>query len=502
MRTRVVVAVAVTSLIRVGALAGAGERPTAETIRQAAAAARPAVVDVEVRRAPDAPLPDIRIWPPGGQLPEPPEPRRWQWQWQWPPRGEQPEGRPGPGPFRRFRMPGPFGASSQGGGLIVSVEGERGLVAVPATLVKGAQEATVTLVDGREVKGKVLGTDEPTGTGCIEIAAPRLKAVEPAETAPQVGDWVLAVGGPGTGAVTLGIVSATDRPGPGPMAGTKVLLSDVRLHEAMAGCPLVSLRGEALGMTAPPPGGDWRRRDTLTTVVPLDMARATVAALAREGKVRRGFLGITFQPLTPEDRERHGVGHGVEVVRVVPGTAAAEAGVQVGDVIVAFGGQEVEAETFRGLVAARKPGEKVALKILRGGEERVLEVTLGEQGAEGPADGPPEPGERPAVPGGGEEVGLGLSLQPLTDELARAFGYAGEKGLLVTAIEPDGPAAQGRPLPVRRGDLVKEIGRKPVSTVQEARQAIEAARKAKAKSLLLLVHGPDGTRYIVVDLPR
>jgi serine protease Do len=86
--------------------------------------------------------------------------------------------------------------------------------------------------------------------------------------------------------------------------------------------------------------------------------------------------------------------------------------------------------------------------------------------------------------------------------LAQAFGYAGEKGLLVTDIEPNSPAAQGRPLPVRQGDLVKEIGRKTVTALDEAREAIDAAQKAKAKSLLLLVRGPDGTRYIVVDLPR
>ena len=487
------------------------ERPTAEAIRAAAAAAAPAVVDVEVkgRQLGGANIeifPDIRIGPPGEAVPQPPGGHRWEWQ--WPPRGGQPGAVPElPEGLEGLRIFG--GQQTKGAGIVLSVEGERGLVAVPASLVAGNREATVRLADGRELKGTVLGSDKLTGTACVEIHAAKLSAAKPAKPgAVQVGDWVLAVGGPASGrAVSIGIVSATDRPGTGEMAATRLVHTDAFVSDMMAGGPLVTLDGQTVGMTL---GGSRGRRQgrELTAVVPVPTLQATVAAIAREGRVRRGFLGITFAPLTREERERLGIQGGVKVQHVVPGQPAANAGMQQGDVIVEFAGKKVaETDAFRAMVAARKPGETVAIKILRGGEERFVEVTLGEQADEAqpralpPPPMPPPPGA-PAPPLGGEKVGIGLSLQPLTPELAEAFGFRGDKGLLVTAVEPGSPVAKGRPQAVAQGDLIKEIGRKPVATVAEARKALEDAKKAKAKSVLLLVRSRAGTRYIVVDLPR
>ncbi|HRT94817.1 MAG TPA: PDZ domain-containing protein, partial [Planctomycetota bacterium] len=125
----------------------------------------------------------------------------------------------------------------------------------------------------------------------------------------------------------------------------------------------------------------------------------------------------------------------------------------------------------------------------------VLEVTLGEQGAEGGGRAEPVP-----LPQGGEKLDIGLSLQPLTPDLAAQFGFEGDRGLLVTDVEPGSPAAKARPAPISRGDLLKEVSRRPVATVEEARAAIEAARKANEKTLLALVRGKEGAHYVVLDI--
>lgn len=514
MLKRMIVVWGVASALLAWSSAPAGERPTSETIRAAAAAARAAVVDVEVKGRPLPGgmhvLPDVRIFPPGEVLPQPPGGRR-EWRWQWPPRGDQPNVPEIP---HWLQMPG-HGGPSKGAGTLLSVEGDRGLVAVPESLVRGTKAATVRLADGRELKGKVLGADPATGTACIEIRGKKLAAAKAAKPeAVDVGDWVLALGGPASGkAVTIGIISAKDRPGAGQMAGTQVLLTDAFVTDAMAGSPVVNLRGEVVGMALAVGGNRGTRRRELTSVVPIATVQATVTALARDGRVRRGFLGTTYGPVAPEEQARLGIKGGVRVQEVVPGQGAAKAGMQPGDVIVEVGGKKVAgADAFRGLVQARRPGETVAFKVLRGGEERFVEVTLGEQPDEAvqeePADPPPplpvEPIRpiRPVPKADGEKLPIGVTIQPLTPELAEQFGFGADKGLLVTGVDPESPAAKARPHPLRTGDLLKEIGRKPVATVEAAKALLKELAGQKAKTALLLVRGRDGTRYVVIDLPR
>ena len=480
----------------------AAERPVAGTIRAAAAAARPAVVSIEVTRRQNAqnlldprgvPLPPI-IQPPGGPQPPDDERRQRRWEFRWPPHGNQPQVIPF-GPGGRFQVFGGRQTGDKGAGALIQVEGERGLVAAPQALVAGAQKVTVRLADGRKLEAKLLGTDRLTGTACLEVRGPKLPPIRPAKAqALQVGDWVLAVGGPESGgALTLGIVSAKGRPGTGDLAAARLILTDAFVPDTMAGAPLVNLRGEMVGMTLPQPQG-WRRGGALTTALPIDTLQATVAELAARGKVARGWLGIQFQPLPAEVRQQLHIGHGVQVARVVEGQPAALGGIENGDVLLEFAGRKLtDAATFRALVGATKPGTRVAVKLLRGGQEMAVHVIMGEQEAEG--------GE-PALPRGGEKLDIGLTLQPLTPELAAQFGFEGGKGLVVTAVEPGSPATKGRPNPVERGDLIKEVARKPVTTAAEAQQALKQAVAAKAKSVLLLVRSGQGTRYIVVDLAQ
>jgi len=471
--------------------AGSAERPTAEAIRSAAAAVRPAVVDIEVRERRPAGQPDWRNWP-FVQPPGPGERRQWRFHFRWPPGEEIPRGFPfrGDQPFLRL-----FQQQTQGSGLIVDVQGDRALIAAPHSVVENAQEVYVRLADGRQLAAKLLGSDKFTGTGCLEVRGAKLQAARPAKAeAVQVGDWVLAVGGPATGGtVTAGIVSAKDRPGAGDLAGTRLILTDALLTDRMAGCPLVNLDGQVVGMTTPS-ALRWPRRRELTSVVPINTLRATVTSLAQEGKVRRGWLGIRYAPLNREVREQLNIDHGIQVIELVAGQPAEHAGIRNGDVLLEFGGKRIQdSAAFRAMVASTKPGTRVPIKLLRGGQEITVHATLGEQTVQGGAA---------AAPQGGERLGIGLTLQQLTPELANQFGFPGEKGLLVTAVDAGGPAAKARPGPIRRGDLLKEFDRKAVITLAEAKQAMGQARKRQAKNILLLVRSKEATRYVVVDLPQ
>jgi len=489
--------------LAVGTSALGAARPLGEQIRAAAAAVRPAVVSIEVKGRQAAQgipqLPNVPFVVPR----QPGQERRFEFH--WPPRnGEQPNLQPFPDPIRLFQL---AGQASRGTGVIVAVDGDRALVAAPASLLRGANEVFVTLPDGRELAAKVAGVDAFSGTGCLELRGAKLEGArvgDPAKLA--VGDWVLAVGGPATGgALTAGIVSTKGRLGKGALAGIVVLESDVALGEGMEGGPLVNLDGEVVGMTVGA-SGRWGRGRELTTVVPSSTVLENVRALGKDGKVRRGFLGVRYGPLEQADRERFGLRHGVKVQDVVPGSPAADAGFQAGDVILEFGGAPVvDTMAFRAMVAGRKPGTRVAVKLSRGGEEINTEVALGEMPEEMAAPRPPrqprpvEP--EPALPAG-EKLDIGVSLQPLTAELAEHFGFAGKKGLLVTAVDAKGAAAKARPRPIQQGELVTEVGRTPVATVAEAKAAIAEAGEAGKKTLLLLVRSKEGVRYTVVDLAQ
>ncbi|MFP4056968.1 MAG: PDZ domain-containing protein [Candidatus Brocadiia bacterium] len=477
------------------------ERPTAQTLRAAAAAARAAVVDVDVARAEQPPWRGPGDFGPVPPIPIPPEPgeedegpREWRFEFRMPPDDQ----------LRRFfrRLPrGPMafpGGPGECVGVIVEVEGERARIAVPAELVGGAREATVALHDGRELEAEVRGHDEATGIGCLEVRAPDLQAIQIADPKTvKPGEWVLAIGGPRTGgALAIGIVSATDRTARGERAGTKVLLADIRVPIELVGAPLVNLRGELVGtVLAPEPGpAQWG----FTQALPPDVLRPTLEALAREGRVPRGWLGVSIAPLTEDVRARLDVDHGILVQQVFEGEPAHDAGIRGGDVILEFAGQKVEdVPAFVAMVRATKPGQRLAVRLLRGEQQLEVEVAVGEREGEGL---PPQAG--PPALGGGERLPIGLTVQRLTPELARHFGLEDTpKGLLITGVDPGGPTARVRP-PLRRGQAITEVARKPVATAAEARELIDQAIEKKEESILLLVRSAEGARYVVVDLPR
>jgi S1-C subfamily serine protease len=223
--------------------------------------------------------------------------------------------------------------------------------------------------------------------------------------------------------------------------------------------------------------------------IPTNMARHVMDDLRRDGKVHRAQLGVTIQPVTADMAESLGLkeAKGVIVSSVSAGSAADHAGVKKGDVIMSFNGQPVtDINTLRNRVADAKPGSNASVVVVRDGGERTLSVKLDEvspaQSARADSDNAAD-----------DKAALGVSVAPLTAQLAERAGLSRDaKGLLVQDVDPDGRAAEAG---IQAGDVIQEVNRKPVATVDELRSAV---RSATNKPSLILVHRGDREIFVTV----
>ena len=467
-------------------------RGAPESFADLAAALQPAVVNISSTQAAekraDRGGPEIPQFPPGSPFEQffkdfldrnrPGQGRR-------PPQGEN-----GPGGGR---------ATSLGSGFIID---PAGYIVTNNHVIDGADEISVTLTDNTTLKAKLIGKDERVDLALLKVESDKpLTAVPFGDSdAARVGDWVLAIGNPFGlgGSVTAGIVSARGRDiRQGPY--DDFIQTDAAINRGNSGGPLFNMAGEVIGINTAiysPSGGSVG----IGFSVPANLAKAVVAQLREFGKARRGWLGVSIQQVTPDIAESLGLkdATGALVGRVNEGGPAETAGIKGGDVILRFNNQDVkEMRTLPRVVAETPVGKAVPVLLWRDGKQVTVQASVGElpddiQQASATSTTAPTP------PRNVEIAGLGAKLAPITDDLRTQFKLgADQKGVVVTDVTTDGPAATRG---LKPGDVIVEVQQQPVSTPAEVAERMDRYRKQNRKTVLMLVQSGEGLRWIPVPL--
>ena len=373
-----------------------------------------------------------------------------------------------------------------GSGVIVSPDG---YVLTNHHVVEGAQEIEVALSDKRSFPARVVGSDSRTDIAILTIEALNLPVLPLGNSDNvRVGDIVLAIGNPfGIGkTVTMGIVGATGRGGLGIEDYEDFIQTDAAINPGNSGGALINSRGELVGINTAilsRSGGN----QGVGFAVPVNMGHHVMSQILEHGEVRRGYLGVSIQDLTPAMAEAFGVPEagGAVIGDVSPDGPAAEAGVRRGDVIVGIDGQPVQdARDLRLTVATIAPRSKVTFNVWREGDQTEVPITLGRY--------PESPAETAEAPDRGNGA-YGLSVTELTSNVARQLGIPEAiEGVLVAGVDPGSRAAEAG---VRRGDVIVEAGRRAVRTVAEFRDVV---RRVGEDSLLLLVNRAGTTQYVIL----
>ena len=391
--------------------------------------------------------------------------------------GDEQNGQNGQRGRRQQQAPRSFRQHGLGSGVVVTSDG---YILTNNHVVEDADTIHVDLTDGRTFEAKVIGTDKPSDLALVKVNATNL------QTAPlgnsdvaQVGDVVLAIGNPlGVGqTVTSGIVSAKGRStgsGDGERNYQDFLQTDAAINHGNSGGALVNTRGEVIGINA----------EMLSPVdanigigfaIPSNMARHVMDDLRKDGRVRRAQLGVSVQPVTSDLAESLGLKHvgGVLVGSVTPDSAADRAGLKRGDVIVSLNGQSVsDYNNLRNRIADSQPGSSASVGIIRDGADKTVSVKLDEAEVSKSARN----AEAPTA----DKASLGIGIE------------RGPKGLVITQVNPDSRAADAG---LREGDVIQEVNRQPVQTVEDLRAAV---RKTTDRPVLLLVEREGRSQFVTV----
>jgi serine protease Do len=394
--------------------------------------------------------------------------------------------------FKHFREEGgrphakPHVTQAQGSGFIISADG---YVVTNYHVVENATEVSVSLDDGKELPATIVGTDKKTDIALLKIKeGGNYPHVDLATSVPRVGDWVIAVGNPFGlgGTVTAGIISARGRDiGASPY--DDFLQIDAPVNRGNSGGPTFNAQGQVVGVNTAifsPSGGSVG----IGFAIPAETVQTVVAALKEKGVVARGWIGVQIQPVTQEIADSMGLksAKGALVAEAQPGSPASEAGIKSGDVILGIDGERIDGpRELAKRVAALGPGKKADLIYWHNGAEKTVTVKLGSLPEE------KEARVRPNLKEGNDVFkGLGLTLAP-----ASSIQGAGNQGVVVAEIDPDGAAAQKG---MQVGDVILEAGGHPVSKPADVAAALAEAKKDNRKAVLLRVKGSDGTHFVAI----
>jgi serine protease Do len=407
-------------------------------------------------------------------------------------------------PFFRQFFGNPFGGGRQriltppehglGSGVIVTKDG---YILTNDHVVDDADKVKVTLEDGREFIAKVIGKDKGSDVAVVKIDAHDLPAITLADSSKiEVGDVVLAVGNPfGLGqTVTMGIISATGRVAMD-LKYQDFIQTDAAINPGNSGGALVDTDGRLIGINTAilsSSGGN----EGIGLAIPTDLAREVMVSLVKDGKVTRGYIGVSLQPLTTALARQFGLqnDHGALVDEVVPNSPAAKAGLRSGDVITQFNDKPVADPRRLSLeVASVPPGEKVPVRIWRDGSAKTLDVVVKE------LPGEAQLAKTSATHSDESDALQGVAVSDLDAQMRRQFGVDRKitQGAIVTEVEPTSAAADAG---LKAGDVIIEINKQPVKSAEDA---VKLTTNAKDKITLLHVWSNDGSQwnshYLVVD---
>ncbi len=379
--------------------------------------------------------------------------------------------------------------TGEGSGFFISADG---YAVTNNHVVDHAKSVQVTTDDGTIYTAKVIGTDPKTDLALIKVdGKTNFPYVNFASTPPKVGDWVVAVGNPFGlgGTVTAGIVSARGRDiGAGPY--DDYVQIDAPINKGNSGGPAFDVDGNVIGVNTAiysPSGGSVG----IGFDIPADTAKMVVAQLQKDGHVTRGWLGVQIQPVTAGIADSLGLkeAQGAMVDEPQKDSPAAKAGIESGDVITAVNGAPVkDARDLARTIGMMAPDSSIKLDIVRGGQQKTISLTLSQM--------PTDQRQANADDGSAQQPGgvphLGLQVAPASE-----VSGAGGKGVVVTAVDPDGPAAEQG---FQTGNVILDVGGKAVANAGDVRQALTDAKAQGKHQVLMRVKMGDATRFVALPL--
>jgi serine protease Do len=418
---------------------------------------------------------------------------------------------------RFFGTPNPRGGGRQGGGgqqpqpreQVVQAAGtgfiidKAGFILTNNHVVEGATKISVSLYgedEDQEYEARVVGRDPLSDSALIELTEkpnhtlPEIKFGDSSQMQP--GDWVMAIGNPFGYAhtVSVGVVSGLDRPFQvANRRQAQVIQTDAAINPGNSGGPLLNIRGEVIGMnTAIITDGQRQGNIGIGFAIPSNTVRDLLPQL-RGGKITRGRIGVEIAPIPRESLDEFGLKNrdGALVRAVSPGGAADKAGIEPGDVIVAYNGRPVKnSNELVSAVTATRPGTSVPVRVMRDGKEQTISVTVDELDLEA------EQGNQQSRAGrggrGGPEpettAGFGLTLNNITPDIARQLRLDNPRGAVVVDVDPNSAAARAG---ISEGDVILRVGRTPVTNAADAQRELAKVPSGGTAFLRVLRDGQE-----------
>jgi len=385
--------------------------------------------------------------------------------------GPYSQGNPSPAPEQR----------GVGSGFIMSRDG---YIVTNNHVVEDADQIKVKLANGKEYDGKIVGRDPKTDLALVKIDGASDLHPLPLGNSDElkVGSWVVAVGSPFglEQTVTAGIVSAKGRViGSGPY--DNFIQTDASINPGNSGGPLINTKGEVVGINT----AILAQGKGIGFAIPVNMAKDIAPQLQEKGHVTRGWFGVSIQEMTPELAKSFGLKEkkGALVSEVVTGSPAEKAGIQQGDVIMEFDGKAVaDSQELPRMVASTPVGKSVNVKLWRNGKalDQQVKVSEMEENIE-------------VSKTASHNKTLGIAVQNLTPEMARRLRLKSETGVVVTRVESGSPAADAG---IQTGDIISEVNRTPVKSVEDLVQKLEQAKDQN--NILLLVQRGQNNMFAAV----